>query len=96
MQQGQRLGSIVSATGTDDGAYCEYNRERGTADRLLVIIAKAATDTQHYTCTVLHKVFVSAVHFLGTVHRDDIQGVYKFFSTIACFSIEQNCFNLFM
>ena len=45
------VGLTVSATGTEGGAYCECNRDRGTADRLLVTIAIAAIDIQHYTLT---------------------------------------------
>jgi hypothetical protein len=41
----------VSATGTEGGAYCECNRDRGTGDRLLVTTAIAAIDIQHYTLT---------------------------------------------
>ena len=33
------------------GPYCECNRDRGTADRLLGTIAIAAIDIQHYTLT---------------------------------------------
>jgi len=34
------------------GAYCECNRASGIADRLLVTIAIAAIDIEHYTSTV--------------------------------------------
>jgi hypothetical protein len=45
------MGFPVSATGTEGGAYCECNRNSGTAGRLLVTIAIAAIDIQHYTLT---------------------------------------------
>jgi hypothetical protein len=41
----------VRATGTGGGAYCECNRDRGAADRLLVIMAIAAIDIEPYTLT---------------------------------------------
>ena len=58
------------------GAYCQCNRARGTADRLLVTTAIAAIDIQHYTSSVLHKLFVSVVQLLWAVHREVIQVVY--------------------
>jgi hypothetical protein len=58
------VGLTESATGTEGGAYFECNRDRGTADRLLVTIAIAAIDIQHYTSTELHKLFVCAVQLL--------------------------------
>ena len=57
-------GTYCECTGTEGGAYCECNRDRGTADRLLVTIATAAIDIQHYTSTVLHKLFLSALQLL--------------------------------
>ena len=33
-------------------------------------IAIAAIDIQHFTSTVLHKLFVCAVQLLGAVHRE--------------------------
>ena len=46
----------MSATGTEGEAYCECNRDKGTADRLLVTIPKAAIDIQHYTLTIVPSV----------------------------------------
>jgi hypothetical protein len=43
------------------GPYCECNRDRGRADRLLVTIAIVAIGIQDRKSTELHKLFVSAV-----------------------------------
>ena len=51
--------------------YCQYNRARGRADRLLVTIAISAVDIQHYTSTQLHRLSVSAVQLLWAVQRKD-------------------------
>ena len=46
----------VSATGTEGGDYCQCNRDRFTADRLLLTIAIAEIDIQHYTLTAVPSV----------------------------------------
>jgi hypothetical protein len=73
------VGLTVSATGTEGGAYCECNRDRSTADRLLVTIAIAAIDIQQYTSTVLYTLFVYAVQLMGAVYREEIQCVCKLY-----------------